>query len=275
MKKIYFVILTAMLLVSCSEKSNKLTFRNYIYERFDADSIVQQLGELSRKTCENGAPIYYVGYDLEFPVTAVNDEVLRRLQLNVISIVRQDVNLMSTDSQAEINRLFADMRLTEHDSCSVDPIQVSEGEMNITSRDFSAIRTITNTDSLYTLCLSTDCYAFGAAHGFYSLCYYSFNPATGNMLTFDSLFVEGAATKFCDYMTRQIPIEYEESYSEKFSFQSDPDVENGSFYFTVDGVMFSFSPYAIGSFADGQIDCLIPVSIAKPLLRKEWSTLLK
>lgn len=277
MKKIYLVMLAVMvLLVSCNDKkNNQLSFHHYVYESFATDSIVLELGDLAKNLTKEGEPVYYVGYDLEFPAGAINEEVLRRLQLNVIGILKDGVDMNSKEAGAEMERLFAGMRLAESDTCPIDPIVIPFQDYNITSHELNVVRTITNADSLYTLCLSTDYNAFGAAHGSYALKYYSFSTVTGNALTFDSLFVAGADTVFCNYMIEQIPVEYKESYNEEFTFQADPRVENGSFYFTPDGVMFSFSPYAIGSYADGQIECLIPVSIAKPLLQKVWGHLLK
>lgn len=276
MKKIFFItLLFLLILTSCTHETNRLAFRRYVYESFVTDSIVLQLGELAGNTAEDGEPVSYVGYDLEFPVKAINAEVLRRLQLNVLSVIHEGVDVSSSDPRAEMDRVFAGMKLAESDTCPVDPLSYSDYGKNITTHDFTVVRTITNADSLYTLCLSSDYYAFGAAHGLYAIRYYSFSTLTGNMLTFDSLFVAGADTTFCNFMTRQIPVDYKESYNTDFTFQGDPQVSNGSFYFTPDGIIFSFSPYAIGSFADGQIDCLIPSSIAKPLLQKNWAHLLR
>ena len=275
MKHIYFFLFVVLfLLASCSDKDTEISFRHYVYESFTTDSIVLELGELASNSPDDGTPISYVGYDIEFPVNAVNDDVLRRLQLNVINVICDGADLTAADPFAEMKRVFAGMTLTESDSCPVDPIDFGNGQ-NITTHDFTVVRTITNADSLYTICISSDYYAFGAAHGFYSLSYHSFNAMTGNELTFDSLFVAGADTVFCNFMKARIPVEYKESYNEDFVFQNDPLVWIGSFYFMPDGIIFSFSPYVIGSYADGQIDCLIPASVVKPFLNKNWSHLFK
>ncbi|MCQ2344285.1 MAG: RsiV family protein [Paludibacteraceae bacterium] len=275
MKKFYFILAVSFLMVSCTKTDTKLSFRHFVYESFVTDSVVLELGNLIKESADKGDPIYYTAYDIEFPVEAISDEVLRRLQLNVINALRPDVNLNADDARSEMDRIFSGMKLTENDSCPVDPIGLPENRQNITSFDINAIRTITNSDSLYTLCITSDYYAVGAAHGLYSIKYLSFSTITGNELTFDSLFMAGADTVFCNFMKNQIPIDYKESYNCEFTFHSDPVVANGSFYFSPDGIIFSFPPYAIGSFADGQIDCLIPVSISKPLLRKNWSHLMK
>ena len=274
MKQTLFLSALAALLIlaSCERRNSDLTFSRIVAESTITDSMALKLAALSGNTEELIDPVEYKNYDIEFPATAINEDVLNRLRLAVINSLFSDCDTAAIDIEAEMKHIQSTMKVTKSDSCPVDPLAVPE-DINATSFKTVSVRTITNTKSLYTFCLASDEYSFGAIHGFYSLSYHSYNSTTGELLTFDSLFTSGADTVFLNYMRTQIPVDFKASYGQEFIFQDEPLVSNATFYFTPDGIHFSFPPYRIGSYADGQIDCLIPADKVKPLLKPQWQKL--
>lgn len=68
---------------------------------------------------------------------------------------------------------------------------------------------------------------------------------------------------------------FEAEFKESAFIQAEDLYISNSFQFTKDGVMFSYPPYAIGPYAEGQIELLVEWKDIQPLLAKEYQDLPK
>lgn len=66
---------------------------------------------------------------------------------------------------------------------------------------------------------------------------------------------------------------FEAEFKENAFIQPEDLYISNSFQFTKEGVMFSYPPYAIGSYAEGQIELLLEWKDVQPLLAKEYQSL--
>ncbi len=110
----------------------------------------------------------------------------------------------------------------------------------------------------------------GGAHGMYYYIYYNIQKATGNkiglhnVLNVDSLFLSNTIEKSA---RKYFNIKPNEQLSNRMLVDKIPITEN--FYITDTGIIFSYHPYEIASFADGQVELLVSFNDLHLLIKED------
>ncbi len=113
------------------------------------------------------------------------------------------------------------------------------------------------------LTLSTNHYYFtGGAHGNYYTVLQNFDLKEGKEVHFNDLFLPGSK----DQLTKAL--------SQLSEFQSEDIYPTKNVGLTDEGFVFNFPPYEIGSYADGEIEILLPYDDAKDYLSDNARSLL-
>lgn len=124
------------------------------------------------------------------------------------------------------------------------------------------------------LAIETYVYAYtGGAHGNHGSSFQMFDLEKKKELKPEDLFLPGYKPLVDKALEKALRRKYDiaENESLKDNLLFEEHVESGNnFYFTDKGVIFSFTPYEIASFAAGQISAFIPFEEIKPVVRPEY-----
>lgn len=118
--------------------------------------------------------------------------------------------------------------------------------------------TLLNTGNLLSLATFHYYYA-GGAHGNHYTVLHTFATDSVQLLRFDDVFLPGQATELETLLTKKAT-----SLEIPFQTETVPVTENIAF--SREGVLFSYPPYEIASYADGEIRIILPYAEASHLL---------
>ncbi|MBC7446503.1 MAG: DUF3298 domain-containing protein [Hymenobacteraceae bacterium] len=161
---------------------------------------------------------------------------------------------------------------------AVDAAQRADGDSMAVSEAFNHVREQTarivwNEDGLLSLGQYTYTY-WGGLHGYGSTSVGSFNSRTGQRLTYDDLFVVRA--------TEQLKVALDRAARRRYNLAPTAPLggENGegplfvehipvtrNVCLTGGGVLFVYPPYALASYADGEIELFVPFRELRGVLR--------
>ena len=116
-------------------------------------------------------------------------------------------------------------------------------------------------------------YSFsGGAHGLFATTYINIDVDKKSIITLDKLMTKANQTKakalLWDAYLLESPVD-ENGKRETFTAKADFDISN-QFYFTNDGIVFSYAPYELGPFADGEKTLTLPWYEVNNLIAKEY-----
>lgn len=116
-------------------------------------------------------------------------------------------------------------------------------------------------------------YSFsGGAHGLFATTYINIDVDKKSIITLDKLMTKANQTKakalLWDAYLLESPVD-ENGKREPFTAKADFDISN-QFYFTNDGIVFSYAPYELGPFADGEKTLTLPWYEVNNLIAKEY-----
>lgn len=115
----------------------------------------------------------------------------------------------------------------------------------------------------------------GGAHGMYAYDYYLFDDKD-KRLTLDDILEKNArdtldgllADAFVQYSKQHTPVENEAELRPEKGAMLQEDGDN--FFFLDNGLVFSYAPYLIASFSEGQVELLLPYDKLKGVLKSEY-----
>lgn len=117
----------------------------------------------------------------------------------------------------------------------------------------------------------------GGAHGMYSDSYYHFDILKQKLLELNNLFDIEKLNKVGEKYFLQEKGLTKKSInleSEGYSFEENKFQLNNNYYFSDDKIIFTYNPYEIASYAEGQITIKIPKSELKNIIKKEYEYLI-
>ena len=135
-------------------------------------------------------------------------------------------------------------------------------------------------DSLYVMYSSPTLFSVGSsydnfmggAHGMYGTRYRNFALPSGKVLSIEDLFLpntEAELLKIAEATFRKANNLGDRPLNEEYMFPDDVFVLNDNFCITKNGLLFTYNPYEIASFAQGTIDLTIPYSSLSSIINKE------
>ena len=130
-----------------------------------------------------------------------------------------------------------------------------------------------NDSSTITVELKSDLYT-GGAHGNITVKYLNFNPATGNIITLDSLFKRG----YKEELNKIVEDRFRKTHGispnadlsdEGFQFENELYYNAENFAFLADGIKFYYNNYEIAPYSSGPFEVMVPYNEIKDLIRKD------
>lgn len=208
--------------------------------------------EENSKTTDDGTVYFYKS--CAYPVISMEGNVEAAEKIN--ADIRSRIDSFSTNTQTES---MADELIdftTENDS-GYAPLAYSENLTFKTIRADNSVISFTLTYEFYT----------GGAHGNYTTSGINYNARTGELLTFADLSDDPAAF-------REDTLAYNQKLAETDAYSvrmfSSEDITNGAlesvlyaddaWYLSASGLVFISDPYALGPYAAGTIEFIIPYS---------------
>lgn len=188
-------------------------------------------------------------------------------QLNAIintalgrAIVGEEAPMRVTDLRRTI-QAFVKTRIKTYGQQEVEPALVKDMPSAYEQDHRFTTTIIHQNDRILTL--ATNHYYFtGGAHGNYYTVLQSFDLKEAKEVHFNDLFRPDAK----DQLT--------EALSQWSAFQSDDIYPTENVGFTAEGFVFNYPPYEIGSYADGEIEIVLPYEVAKDYLSDNARSLL-
>ena len=120
----------------------------------------------------------------------------------------------------------------------------------------------------------------GGAHGYGSTTYSNFDLAAGKKISVQDVVQPGAqaalAAKLTEiYRQHDAMRDLDEAQRREFMRDWAGEIQQSfaatdNFTFAANGIVFSFPPYAIGPYAFGQVDLLLPYHEARGLVQQRW-----
>ena len=128
-----------------------------------------------------------------------------------------------------------------------------------------------NSPTIFSVTSNYDNY-MGGAHGMYGTSYRNFALPAVKGLALKDLFLpntEAELLKIGEAEFRKVNNLGDKSLEEEYMFPDNKFILNENFCITKKGLLFTYNPYEIASYAQGAIDLLIPYSSLKPIINKE------
>ena len=120
----------------------------------------------------------------------------------------------------------------------------------------------------------------GGAHGYGSITYSNFDLTAGKKIGVQDVVQPGAqaalAAKLTEiYLKLDVMRDLDEAQRREFMRDWASEIRQSfaapdNFTFAANGIVFSFPPYAIGPYAFGQVDLLLPYHEARGLVQQRW-----
>ena len=122
-----------------------------------------------------------------------------------------------------------------------------------------------NTDKLLTLATNHYYYA-GGAHGNHYTVLHTFATDSVQLLQFEDIFLPGLAAELEALLTQK-------AMASGISFQTEAIPITENIAFTKEGLLFNYPPYEIASYADGEIEIVLPYAEVSHLLTERGERL--
>lgn len=233
--------------------------------------------------------IEYVSYN---ETKSINDNGSIELKINIIKFKDESESFLNQYIQSDLGNYFG------FENHKFDNNSLNEKTLNILvtkyirnlSNDYSDLdqdsfellsSIIIDTDysisNLIVLKLTSESY-LGGAHGAYSTEYKVFDTKKKLQLKAEDIFdMESLTTISYDYFLTERGISKKEVNvkDEGFWFKDDKFHLNDNFTIDEKNITFIFNPYEIASYADGQIEVVVPLSKLDKVIKEEYKYIIK
>ncbi len=245
MKKIFFVIVIAILFASCKKDLEFKTVKFY---------------KKTTMPCKQGCPEISVNVPFAEPKSEVSDSINNRIFSVVQSIV---YNEEARKTFPDYDALLANFIGQYEKMQTENPQDVFGWEASVEGKIVHQSKNIINFEISH--------YSFtGGAHGYRGLRSILVNPETGKSIANEDLFVnESLFRAFAEKQFRAKFKIHNDSLinSAGLMFEDEKFQLPQNFFYTKKGLLLHYNSYEIASYAQGPQKLLLPYEVLKPYLK--------
>ena len=261
MKKVFYITVAILAMASCTQKSKTL---EYTTETLSAKKEVPyadgKIGKVS------------IDCSYEYPSAGTPEATLKALQKSLIIDALGDS--LATDFKKAFDddiQEIIDIYKEEVDDIYRNMEDGKQPEEYMVTWEYNGTGKFGSTHSSVTSYITELSSYTGGAHGMYYTLGSLYSLKDGNRISQDQYFIDSyedqLTTLLFKYLRDFEGNELSSGEDDEFTPQPYP---NDNIYFTENGVVFTYPPYEIASYAQGQLHAEIPWAEIEPLIRKEY-----
>lgn len=206
---------------------------------------------------EEFSPIANYAVDVLLP-RSTNEALNTLINTQLAAVIAGEDAPVSTTDLRQTLKIAARNVLYNYKKQAVDPAEVKEFPSSyMLDHDFQT-RSLLNRPGLLTLATSHYSYT-GGAHGYYYTVLHSFATDSTVLLNSEVVFLPGSEAALSALLTNKAEVM-------NLPIQTDSVPFTTNFAYTKEGILFDYPPYEIASYADGEIEIILPYAEVSHLL---------
>lgn len=193
-----------------------------------------------------------------------NEALNTLINTQLAAVIAGENAPISVTDLSQTLKLAAHNVLYNYKKQSIDPAEVKEFSTSYMLENYYDSRIVLNQKGLLTLATSHYYYT-GGAHGNYYTVLHSFDTDSTRLLTSEDIFLPDSEAALSALLTTK-------AQTMQLPVQTDSVPVTTNFAFTKEGLLFDYPPYEIASYADGEIEIILPYAEVSHLLTGKGET---